>query len=146
MRISSDGFRYVPIDDGFMIMSEKTTFDSKTFEVNKTIFDEGDPAETVYILRSGAVEIRIGTRGEFPRTLTIIKVGDVFGELALLENRSHEAAAIALKKSEVLIVPRLEFLARLNASDPVMKTVVNHLVSRMREMTSEFKKRGRNPW
>lgn len=127
-------------------MSEETTFSRKTFETNRSIFDEGDPAETVYILKSGAVEIRIGTRGDFPRTLTIVKVGDVFGELALLENRSHNAAAIALEKSEVLEVPREEFLKRLNASDPVMKTVVNHLVSRMREMTSEFKKRGSTSW
>ena len=91
-------------------MSENTTFSRKTFEPNHTIFDEGDPADTVFILRSGAVEIRIGTLGEHPRTLTKIKVGDVFGELALLENRSHGAAAIALEKSEVLEVPREEFI------------------------------------
>jgi len=123
-------------------MSENTTFSRKTFEPNHTIFDEGDPADTVFILRSGAVEIRIGTLGENPRTLTKIKVGDVFGELALLENRSHGAAAIALEKSEVLEVPREEFIKRLNASDPVMKTVVNHLVSRLQEMTSDLKTRG----
>lgn len=123
-------------------MSENTTFSRKTFEPNHTIFAEGDPADTVFILRSGAVEIRIGTLGEHPRTLTKIKVGDVFGELALLENRSHGAAAIALEKSEVLEVPREEFIKRLNASDPVMKTVVNHLVSRLREMTSDIKTRG----
>jgi NTE family protein len=131
----------VPIGGEVMVMSEKTTFSRKTFEPNRTIFDEGDPADTVYILRSGAVEIRIGTRGDYPRTLTKVKVGDVFGELALLEKRSHEAAAFALEESEVLEVPRDEFIKRLNASDPVMKTVVNHLVSRLREMTSEFKKR-----
>ena len=127
-------------------MSEKATFDSKTFEPNRTIFNEGDTAKEVYILRSGAVEIRVGTKGDFPRTLTVIKVGDVFGELALLENRSHGAAAITLEKSEVLVIPRQEFLKRLNASDPVMKTVVNHLVSRMRDMTDEFKKGGTTSW
>ncbi len=123
-------------------MSEITTFNRKTFEPNQTIFDEGDPADTVYILRHGAVEIRIGTRGDNPRTLTKVKVGDVFGEMALLENRSHGAAAITLEKSEVLEVPRKEFVSRLNKSDPVMKTVVNHLVSRLHEMTSEFKRQG----
>lgn len=122
-------------------MSEKLALNRRTFEANDTIFDTGHPADTVYILGSGAVEIRVGTRGDNPRTLTKIKVGDVFGELALLEGRSHEAAAIALEKSEVLEVPREEFIKRLNASDPVMKTVVNHLVSRLREMTSEIKMR-----
>ena len=134
----------MPINGRGDVMSETVSFKRRKFEPNRAIFDEGDAADTVYVLRSGAVEIRIGTHGNNPRVLTTVKVGDVFGELALLENRSHGAAAITLKKSEVLEVPREEFIRRLNASDPVMKTVVNHLVSRLREMTSEFKARG-NP-
>jgi len=126
-----------------MTVSETESFKRRKFEPNQAIFNEGDAADTVYILRSGAVEIRIGTRGDNPRSLTTVKkIGDVFGELALLENRSHGAAAITLEASEVLEVPREEFIKRLNASDPVMKTVVNHLVSRLREMTNEFKDRG----
>ena len=127
-------------------MSENTAFSRRTIEPNREIFDEGDPADTVYVLRSGVIEIRTGTRGDNPRTVTTVKVGDVFGELALLEDRSHEAAAIALEKSEVLEVPREEFIKRLNASDPVMKTVINHLVSRLREMTRELEKRGSASW
>lgn len=120
-------------------MSDTQTFGQRTIEANQKIFDEGDRADKVFVLKSGAVEIRVSTLSDNPRTLTTIKVGDVFGELALLENRSHEAAAITLEKSEVIEVPRKEFLKRLNAADPVMKAVVNHLVSRLREMTSEFK-------
>ncbi|MHA1154131.1 MAG: hypothetical protein ACTSQ7_16015 [Alphaproteobacteria bacterium] len=58
------------------------------------------------------------------------------------ENRSHQAAAIAVEKAEVLEVSHEEFMKKLNVSDPVMKTVVNHLVSRLREMTREFGARG----
>ena len=72
--------------------------------------------------------------------------GFVFGELALLENRSHQAAAVAVEKTEVLEVPREEFIKKLNASDPVMKTVVNHLVSRLRQITSELGKREDASW
>ena len=122
-------------------MGEKADFGRKTFEANRTIFDEGDPADAVYVLRSGAVEIRAGTRGDNPRSLATIKVGEVFGELALLEDRSHKAAAVALEKSEVLEVPRKAFLDRLNASDPIMKAVVNHLVSRLKEMTDDLEAR-----
>lgn len=116
---------------------EELTFKRKKFDANRKIFDEGDAANTVYVLRSGAVEIRAGTRGDNPYTVTTVKVGDLFGELALLENRSHGAAAVTLENSEVLEVPREEFIKRLNAADPVMKMVVNHLVSRMREMIGD---------
>ncbi len=123
-------------------MSEETTFKRRTFAANKTVFDEGDTADTVYVLSKGAVEIRVGTLSDNPRTLTVVKVGDVFGEMALLQDRRHQAAAITLEESDLLEVPRDEFIERLNASDPVMKAVVNHLVSRLAEMTKDFKKQG----
>lgn len=121
-------------------MTDETTYKRRIFEANRMIFDEGDPADIVYILSSGAVEIRVDTLTDYPRVLTRINVGDVFGELALLEGRSHQAAAIATRKSEVLEVTREEFLDRLNAADPVMKAVVNHLVSSLRTTARELKK------
>ncbi|MBT3533355.1 MAG: cyclic nucleotide-binding domain-containing protein [Rhodospirillaceae bacterium] len=117
---------------------EKSAIRKRTFEANQVIFDQNELADRAYILRSGSVDIRIGTRGSNPNTLTTIKVGDVFGELALLEKRSHSAAAIATEKSETLEVPRAEFMERLNASDLVMKTVVGHLVRRLRETTTDY--------
>ena len=127
-------------------MADKPTFKLKTFDANQMIFDEGDPADIVYVLRSGAVDIRVGTLGDSPSTLTTVQVGDVFGELALLEHRAHKAAAVTTEQTEVLEVPRADFLERLNASDPVMKTVVNHLVRRLREMSNEFEARKKTPW
>ncbi|MBT3370501.1 MAG: Crp/Fnr family transcriptional regulator [Rhodospirillaceae bacterium] len=126
-------------------MSDKPIFKKKKFAANQTIFDERSPAEWVYILSSGAVEIRVGTLSDNPTTLTTIKVGDVFGELALLEGRPHRAEAVATEPTEVLEVPRQEFIDRLNASDPVMKTVVNHLVRRLQEMTDELAEREHAP-
>ena len=122
--------------------AEETAFVRKTIPANRTIFDEGDTAEKVYVLSSGAVEIRVGTLSDNPRSLTVVKIGDVFGEMALLQDRRHQAAAVTLEESEVLEVPRDEFIDRLNSADPVMRAVVNHLVSRLSEMTVDFKKRG----
>ncbi|MDP6832005.1 MAG: cyclic nucleotide-binding domain-containing protein [Alphaproteobacteria bacterium] len=126
--------------------AETTAFRRKIFEANQVIFDEGDSADTAYILRSGKVDIRIGTRGDNPGILTTIKVGDVFGELALMEDRAHRAAAIAMEQSEVLIIPRDEFIRRLVASDPVMKTVVSHLARRLRETTHSLEDVRRARW
>jgi len=107
-------------------------FTRKTFEPGQLVFDDGDAAETVYLLRSGAVEIRIGTQSGSPRTLGNIKPGEIFGEMALLEDRSHRAAAVIREKSVIFEVPRQDFFNRLDALDPVMKSVFNHLLSRLR--------------
>lgn len=112
-------------------------FTRKTFEPYEFIFDEGDAAKTVYVLKSGAVEVRTGKRASTPITLGEIKVGEVFGEVALLENRSHGAAAMAQEKSVVLEVPRAEFMKLLNASDPVIKSVVKHLILTLRKVRDD---------
>ncbi|MDP6875222.1 MAG: Crp/Fnr family transcriptional regulator [Alphaproteobacteria bacterium] len=127
-------------------MSDNPIFNRKRFEANQTIFDERSPAEWVYILSSGAVEIRAGTLSDNPSTRATVAVGDVFGEVALLESRPHSAAAIAIEPTEVLEIPRKEFINRLNASDPVMKTVVNHLVRRLQEMTDELEELRNAAW
>ena len=110
------------------------TFTRKTFEASQVVFDEGDAAESVYVLRSGSIKIRVADQNGKSATLAEVEVGEVFGEVALLENRSHRASAIASEKSFVLEVPRDEFMRRLNASDPIMKSVVNHLISRLRDI------------
>jgi CRP-like cAMP-binding protein len=136
-------------DDGqesALDQTETHSFPVKIFEANQKIFDENDVAETAYILRSGAVDIRVGTLSDSPSVLTTIKVGDVFGELALLEERNHHAAAVTTERSEVLEIPRRDFLNRLGASDLVMKTVVVHLSRRLRETTTELEELRKSRW
>ena len=83
----------------------------------------------------------MGTFSDNPAILATVKVGDVFGELALLEGRPHGAEAVATEPTEVLKISRQEFINRLNASDPVMKTVVNHLVRQLQGMMDEMQER-----
>ena len=111
-------------------------FTRNTFEASQMIFDKGDAAESVYVLRSGLVDIRLGTRGKNASTLGQVRAGEVFGEVALLENRCHRASAIAREKSVILEIPRDEFMRRLDAADPIMKSVVGHLIARLQDITS----------
>lgn len=127
-------------------MSLNQPYKRTTFEPNHVIFAEGDTAKAIYVIKNGAVEIRVGTRGDNPQTLATLRKGEVFGELALIEERSRKAAAIAIEKTEVVEVPCEEFIERLNATDPIMKTVIYHLVWRLRQMTDERVKGGDVSW
>jgi len=111
------------------------TFTRKNFEPGQMVFDDGDAAESVYVLRSGQVKIRITERDGKSKMLADVKIGEVFGEIALLENRSHRASAVASEASVVLEIPREEFQRRMDAADPIMKSVVNHLISRLQDIT-----------
>ena len=129
-----------------LVMNLNQAYKRTTFEPHHVIFDEGHTAKAIYVIKSGAVEIRVGTRGDNPQTLATLRKGEVFGELALIEERSRKAAAIAIEKTEVVEVPCEEFIERLNATDPIMKTVIYHLVWRLRQMTDERVKGGDVSW
>lgn len=64
-----------------------------TAPVGQVIFNEGDPADAFYVVRSGMVKIvkKLPT----PRTLTYLGRGDFFGEAGALLGTPRTAAAIA---------------------------------------------------
>ncbi len=54
------------------------------------VFRENDPGSSLYIVESGKVEIRKGSR-----VLSIIEPGNIFGEMSLFEDASRSADAVA---------------------------------------------------
>lgn len=76
----------------------------------QTIFDEGDPGDDVFIVRSGRVRIAKAMGGDAERTLTVVERGGIFGELALVGSGTRSARAIALEDTTVLALTRERFL------------------------------------
>ena len=112
-----------------------------SFTANTTIFDEGDPGDAAYIIRSGRVEIRKGTHGSDPVKLAELGKGDVLGELALFDGRPRMASAVALTDVTAIRMSREDFLDRLSTMDTAMKGIVLTMVSRVRKMSDEFMRR-----
>lgn len=127
-------------------MSEPKHFKPMSFDPNSVIFNEGDPADAAYLIRVGVIEIRIGNRGDTPQTLATLKDGDVFGEMALIEDRKHTATAVAVEKTDVVEIPRSEFNKRLEAMDPIMRGLIRVLVGRLRHMADEIPRRRGVHW
>jgi CRP-like cAMP-binding protein len=72
------------------------------------IFAEGEPAEEAFIIKSGSVKItRVSQNGEI--LLEIIKTGNVFGEMALLEAKPRSASAVAHEECDLMVVSQANF-------------------------------------
>ncbi len=76
----------------------------ETFAKNAVIFKEGDPGDRCYVLTKGEVRISkfIPNIGE--EALAVLKPGDYFGEMALIDDFPRSAHAIANADSEVFAI------------------------------------------
>ena len=106
-----------------------------TFDANDVIFDEWGNPDRAYLIRTGLVEIRSGAHGKTPQRLATRSSGDIIGEMTLVDGKPRIASAIALKRTEVVEIPREDFRQRVDRLDPIMRKVIFLLVARLREAT-----------
>lgn len=128
-------------------MEPNKSFERRSIKAHTTIFREGQPGDNAYLIVSGSIEIRKGTLSENPHPIAVLGPGDVVGEMALFDERPRMAEALTLEDTEVIVIPRDDFLRRLKEMNPVMRRVLQIMVGRVRGMTDEFMKRkGETRW
>ena len=96
------------------ILAHIQLFDFKPGEV---IFKRGAPAEAFYIIHEGTVKLLFNTGLLWLwRKRAFLEQGNIFGEMALLENRPRSATAIAKNRVKLFVIlrPDFEALVRLN--------------------------------
>lgn len=84
--------------------------DLKVLAAGSILFKNGEPGESLYIVRSGDVELFIRDTTGQKIVLTVVGSGEIFGELALLDRGARTATAIALTDSELLELDRDDLL------------------------------------
>ncbi len=80
--------------------------DELTIPAGHTLFQAGDPGDSLFIVREGNIELFIKDTAGQKIVLTVAECGDMFGELAMLDSGPRTATAIALTESEVLVLDR----------------------------------------
>ena len=98
------------------------------------LFFQGDPADALYVVRSGSVAILLSSPDGRELVINEMRPGDCFGELGLLtgQSRSTHALAQAPKGSEVLVIPRGTFLAVLEAEPSLSRRLLETTAQRLR--------------
>ena len=71
-----------------------------------TLFQAGDPGDSLFIVRTGEIELFIKDTAGQKITLTTAESGHMFGELAMFDSGARTATALALSDSEVLVLDR----------------------------------------
>lgn len=81
----------------------------KRFNKNEPVFEEGDRADAVHILRSGLLKgVKHAPRLE-QTAMEIIGPGRMFGMIAVLDDKPYPVSVVALRESEAYRLPAKVF-------------------------------------
>ncbi len=115
------------------LKSISSLFDILSFKNNETIFSEGDPSDKFYILSEGNVKILKHTMMGKDIILEIMSPGDIFGGVAVLDNKPFPASANAMKSTSVIKISRQNLL-KIMDEYPILKLeIVKYFSDKLRD-------------
>jgi len=98
----------------------------------KILFDQASPADHAYVVRSGCIDLVLGTPDGRELVINSMRPGDIFGELGVLTGESRSTGAVAREPSEIVSIPRIEFLAELDKEPRLMRRMLETTSRRLR--------------
>ncbi len=95
------------------------------------IFSENQQGGKMYYLLEGEIGLARGGK-----TLDIVKAGEIFGEMALVDQSPRAASATAETDCYLLTVNRNDFLALVKSRPEFGVTLLKSVAERMRHLTA----------
>lgn len=105
--------------------------DLVVYAKGETVFRRGEAGDRAYLVQRGAVEILSEYEGREVR-LNVLGVGELFGEVALIDEGPRTATVRALEETALIPIPRSEVRELLEKSDPVMRLFLLVVLERFR--------------
>ena len=105
----------------------------KHFHKNQVVLLEEDTASFIYVVYSGKVRVvHQGSDGS-ERILAVHKRGDIFGEMALLDQKTAPATVIAMDDADIGLLSKETFQKLFLKNEKVLFQLVAILCRRLRE-------------
>jgi CRP-like cAMP-binding protein len=103
---------------------------TRTYPKDTMIFSENMPGKEMYIIQKGSVKItKIVNDNEV--LLAVLKQGDMFGEMSLIESRPRSASAIAYDDAILLAVNKENFARMVQSQPQIIARLTTTLAERI---------------
>lgn len=100
---------------------------TRSFKAGEVIFNEGEPANELYVITQGRVGIQTGNR-----LLDTLDSKTIFGEMALVDSVPRSAAAVAMTDVTLVPVSEKQFLFLVSQTPYFALKVMRVLARRLR--------------
>jgi CRP/FNR family transcriptional regulator len=109
------------------------------FVSDQTIFWEGDESNYFYFVAEGKIKVsKLASTGK-EIVLSFFGPGEMFGEVAVFENKSYPASAQALTSTRLLGIKKADFIHFLMQHPQIALRIIAILSSRLRDSQSRLR-------
>ncbi len=112
------------------------SFEKELLE-GEILFKEGEIGDEIYVIKKGKIKISKKIDDE-EKILAILKEGEVFGEMAVLDGKPRSASATALENTVLEVLNKESILNVIN-SHPIVKYLIDTLIERLRRTDEQLK-------
>ena len=103
------------------------------FSKGDLVFKVGDEADCAYIIESGTVGLYVDD--QTGSLITTLNSGELLGEMGVIDSSMRLVSAYAESDLELMQINKTQITQRLQNSDPIIRTLMNVLLQRIRNMT-----------
>jgi len=105
----------------------------RSYPRNSVILFEDEPGDALYVVVTGLVKVvLIGEDGR-EVILSVLKEGDFFGEMSLIDDQPRSAHVIAMEDSSLVVLRREDFQHRIREAPGVALGMLKAMSRRLRE-------------
>ena len=105
----------------------------RSFMPNESIFWDGDAPEWFYIVAEGKVKVLKHSSLGKDFVIAFFGPGEMFGEVAVFENKPYPTSAQAVAETIVLGIKGVDFLSFLSSRPQTTLRIINVLAGRLRD-------------
>jgi CRP/FNR family cyclic AMP-dependent transcriptional regulator len=101
----------------------------------QALLSKGDRSTDVFFILEGRLQALLYSASGREISLRDLVDGDLFGEMAAIDEERRSASIVALAESRLLVISRAEFRSALEASPGAATWLMRHLTARIRSLT-----------
>jgi len=110
----------------------------KVYEDGECICRQGEPGDCMYVVQKGELEVVLDDpNGEI--LLSVLKPGDVFGEMALFTRQPRSATVRTRGKARVLTIDKRTFLRRVHEDPSLAFRILQKMSQRIEELNEQLR-------
>lgn len=110
----------------------------RTFAAGQEIFREGDPGDGLYVVKSGLVEISGQLNQDQLQVLSQVRPGQIFGEMALIEQLPRSACATAVQPTVVTFLAHAEMRGLIDRTPALAAGLLRLVSHRLRDFNQHY--------